>query len=120
MIDKKTNKQLAKSLKKKARKPSFIARYNRKKLLTKLTEALKEEQVKHLWLHQDFVSAVEKKPKTIVVYAEFDKNALDGIANSVDSRMDEKFPKHKVNVINVNSLLPAIKESIFKELTQVF
>lgn len=85
-----------------------------------MTETLKEEQVKHLWLHQDFVSAVEKKPKTIVAYAEFDNKAEEGIANSVDGRMDEKFPKHKVNIINVNSLLPAIRESIFKELTQVF
>ena len=33
MIDKKTNKQLAKSLKKKTRKPSFLARYNRKNSL---------------------------------------------------------------------------------------
>lgn len=120
MIDKKTNKQLAKSLKTKTRKPSFLARYNRKKLLAKLIGALRKEQVKHLWLHQDFVSAVEKKPKTIVAYAEFDNKASEGIANSVDGRMDEIFPKYKVNVINVNSLLPAIKESIFKELTKIF
>lgn len=119
MIDKKANKQLAKGLKEKKRKPSWFARHSRKKLVTTLIEALKEEKVVHAWAHQEFVSAIEKKPQTIVIYAEFAKNAEDGIANSADGRMTEKFPKYNVNIIDVKSLLPAIKESIFKEVSQI-
>lgn len=120
MIDKKSNKLLQKGLKTKDRKPSFFARYNRKKLINKITQALKKESVEHLWLHKDFVSAVEKKQKTIVAYVDFGKLNSETIAHSVDGRMDKKFPKYSLNIININSLLPSIKESIFKELTQIY
>ncbi|MBR1770382.1 MAG: hypothetical protein IJ748_08005 [Bacteroidales bacterium] len=120
MIDKQANKRLAKGLKTKTRKPSFFARYGRKKLLNKIVEALKEEKVEHLWLHGDFVSAVEKKPKSIVAYVSFVKDAPEGWANTLDGKIDNKVPKYSINIIDVKTLLPAIKESIFKELVQVF
>ncbi|MBR1775179.1 MAG: hypothetical protein IJ759_06590 [Bacteroidales bacterium] len=119
MTNKDANKQLVKGLKEKKRKPSWFARYSRRKLVDKLVAALKEEKVIKAYAHQEFVSAVEKKPQTIVIYAEFPKNSEDGIANSVDGRMDARFAKQKVNIIDVKTLLPAIKESIFKELTQI-
>lgn len=113
------NKQLFKGLKEKKRKPSWLARYNRKKLVEKLVTALKEEGVKKAYAHQEFVSAVEKKPKTVVIYAEFAKDSEQGIAHSVDGKMDGKFTKLSVNVIDVRSLLPVIKDTLFKELTQI-
>ncbi|MBQ9253607.1 MAG: hypothetical protein IJ180_02410 [Bacteroidales bacterium] len=119
MMDKKTYRQFAKGLTDKKRKPSWFARYSRKKLVGKLVEALKTESVEHAWVHSDFVSAVEKKPQTIVIYTEFKKNAQEGIANSVDGKMTEKFPKHSINIIDIKTLLPAIKESIFKEVEQI-
>lgn len=120
MIDKKSNNLLKKGLKNKTRKPSFFARYNRKKIVSKITSVLKAEGVEHLWLHEDFVSAQEKKPKTIVAYVDFGKQDSETIAHSVDGRMDKHFPKHSLNIINVRTLLPSIKESIFKELTQIY
>ncbi|MCF0211208.1 MAG: hypothetical protein HUK18_07920 [Bacteroidales bacterium] len=119
MIDKKANAQLAKSLKEKKRKPSWFARHSRKKLVAKIVEALAKEKVAHAWAHTEFVSAIEKKPQTIVIYTEFKSNAEDGIANMVDNKMTELFPKYKVNIINVSTLLPSIKESIFKEVEQI-
>lgn len=120
MIDKKANKQLAKGLKNKIRKPGIFARYSRKRLISKLQVAFKQEKIVHLWLHQDLVSAIEKKPKVIVAYVEFPKKEDLNTANSIDAKMDAMFPKQKVNVIDVRILTPTIKEAVFKELTQMF
>ncbi|MBP3252907.1 MAG: hypothetical protein IJ250_00300 [Bacteroidales bacterium] len=119
MIDKSANKRLNKGLNAKKRKPSWFARYSRKKLVEKICTALRNEGVKKAWAHEEFVSAVEKKPQTIVVYTEFDASSAEGIANTVDGKMDTYFTKYKVNIIDVKSLLPAIKESVFKELVQI-
>ena len=119
MTTKDANKQLLKGLKEKKRKPSWLARYNRKKLVSKIAAALKEEKVLKAYAHGEFVSAAEKKPQTIVIYAEFPSNSQEGIANSVDGKMDTVFTKYKINIIDIKSLLPAIKESIFKELVQI-
>lgn len=120
MFDKSANKQLAKGLKEKKRRPSWLARYNRKRLIEKLRRELEKNKVLHAWAHQDFLSAVEKKPSTIIIYAEFPKESEEGIAHRVDGEMDKQFSKFKANIIDVNSLLPTIKESIFKELAQIF
>ena len=121
MIDKKTNKQLLKGLKtkNKSKNPSWWIRYKRKKLVAKLIDSLKTEEVERVWAHNDFLSGVEKKPQSIVMYCQFNKQAEEGIAHAVDGRMDVKFPKYKVNIIDVETLLPTIKESIFKEVTQI-
>lgn len=119
MTNKDANKRLIKGLKEKKRKPSWLTRYNRRKLIGKIVLALKEEKIKRAFAHADFVSAIERRPKSIVIYVEFAPNSNEGIANSIDAKMDAKFTKHKVNIIDVKTLLPAIKESIFKELTQI-
>ena len=119
MTGKDAAKQLMRGLKEKKRKPSWFARHSRKKLVDKIVAALKEENVKKAFVHEDFVSAVEKKPQSIVIYAEFAKNSEEGIAHSVDGRMDTRFTKYKINIIDVKTLLPAIKESIFKEVVQI-
>lgn len=118
-IDKQTNKKLLKGLKANNKKPSWWTRYKRKKLLAKLVEELKQEDIEAVWVHNDLVSAVEKKPVNIVAYCQFSKSSKDGLANTIDAKMDAKIPKYKVNIIDVNTLLPSIKESIFKELTQI-
>jgi hypothetical protein len=119
MISKKDNKLLVKALKEKKRKPSWFARRSRKKLVEKIVSCLANEQVDKAWAHQEFVSAVEKKPQSIVIYASFKANAEEGIAPCLDAKMDTYLPKYKINIINVDTLLPSIKTSIFKELTQI-
>jgi len=119
MISKKDNKLLAKVLTEKKRKPSWFARHSRKKLVDKIVSYLEKEQVDKAWAHKEFVSAVEKKPQTIVIYVSFGATTNDTIANSVDAKMDTYLPKYKINIINTNTLLPSIKTSIFKELTQI-
>lgn len=119
MIDKQVNKQLVKSLKDKKRKPSWFARHSRKKLIEKIIESLQEFNVVHAWAHEEFVSAIEKKPKTIVVYVEFKPSSNEGLANTLDLEMDKRFTKIKVNIIEVKSLLPAIKESVFNEVDAI-
>ncbi len=120
MTNKEANKQLAKGLKDKKRKPSWFARRSRKKLVEKLVAALKQEGVKKAYAHEEFVSAVEKQVQNIVIYVEFSPNSEEGIANRVDCKMDLAFEKYNVNIIDLKTLLPSIKESIFKELTQIF
>lgn len=120
MIDKKTNKQLIKSLKSKDKKPSWLARYRRKRLVNKLITFFKQEKVNSVWIHNDFVSGVEKTSKTIVAYVELPKNCEIGFANSLDNKIDSVFKRQKVNIIDVSTLLPVIKESIFKELTKIY
>lgn len=118
-IDKQTNKQLRKALKTNSKKPSWWTRYKRKKLLAKLVEELKKENIEAVWVHNDLVTGVDKKPVSIVAYCLFAKQSKEGLANEIDGKMDAKIPKYKVNIIDVNTLLPSIKASIFKEVTQI-
>lgn len=119
MTNKDASKQLFRGLKEKKRKPSWLSRYCRKKLLDKIIIILKEGKVSKAWAHEDLVSAVEKKPRSIVLYVEFESNDENGFAHSVDSRMDTRFDKYNINIIDVKTLLPTIKKSIFKELVQI-
>jgi hypothetical protein len=118
MLDKKANKQLLKGLKNKQSKPSWFRRHSRKKLIEKLIEELKKYGVIHAWCHKDFVSAIEKKPKTIVVYVDFSEKAKED-ANSLDGKIDNIFPKYQINIIDQKTLLPSIKTSVFNEVDAI-
>jgi hypothetical protein len=118
MIDKKANKQLLKGLKDKQSKPSWFRRHSRKKLIEKILLELKGYDIIHAWAHKDFVNAIEKKPSTIVIYVAFSSKAKE-YANSIDGKMDSKFPKYHINIIDEKTLLPTIKTSVFNEVDAI-
>ena len=109
MIDKQANKQLSKGLKTKERKPGWWARRSRRKLLAEILSALENYDIKSVWAHKDFVSAIERRPKNVTMYVEFSAKAADGYAEK----------KQAINIIDVNSLLPSVKEFVFKDVEQV-
>lgn len=119
MIDKQANKQLSKALKCKERKPGWWARRSRKKLINDILEALAEYDVKSAWAHKAFVSAIEKRPKNISIYVEFSTKATEGLAEKVGMEMDKAIAKKRIDVINVETLLPAVKEFVFKDVEKI-
>lgn len=119
MIDKQANKQLSKALKCKERKPGWWARRSRKKLINDILEALAEYDVKSAWAHKAFVSAVERRPKNISIYVEFSTKATEGLAEKVGMEMDKAIAKKRIDVINVETLLPAVKEFVFKDVEKI-
>ena len=119
MIDKQANKQLSKGLKTKARKPGWWARRSRRKLLAEILSALENYDIKSVWAHKDFVSAVERRPKNVTMYVEFSAKAADGYAEKIGMELDKTIKKQAINIIDVNSLLPSVKEFVFKDVEQV-
>lgn len=119
MIDKQANKQLSKTLKCKERKPGWWARRSRKKLINDILEALAEYDIKSAWAHKAFVSAVERRPKNISIYVEFSTKATEGLAEKVGMEMDKAIAKKRIDVINVETLLPAVKEFVFKDVEKI-
>ena len=119
MIDKKANKQLAKGLKEKPRKPGWWAKRSRKNLIKNILSALEEFEIKEAWAHNAFVSAQEKRPKNITIYVKFKGNKPDGFAHRVDMAMDKVFPKKKISIIDVRTLQAAIKEFVFKDVEKI-
>lgn len=119
MIDKQANKQLSKALKCKERKPGWWARRSRKKLINDILEALAEYGIKSAWAHKAFVSAVERRPKNISIYVEFSTKATEGLAEKVGMEMDKAIAKKRIDVINVETLLPAVKEFVFKDVEKI-
>ncbi|HIW88184.1 MAG TPA: hypothetical protein IAC47_07970 [Candidatus Onthomorpha intestinigallinarum] len=119
MIDKKTNNKLSKVLTGKERKASWWSRNRRKKLTNDIVKVLTEFEVRSAWAHKAFVSAQEKRPKNITVYVEFAKATEEGFANKVDMAMDKAFPRKKINVIDVKSLLPSVKEFAFRDVDKI-
>ena len=110
MIDKQANKQLSKGLKTKERK---------RKLLAEILSALENYDIKSVWAHKDFVSAVERRPKNVTIYVEFSAKAADGYAEKIGMELDKTIKKQAINIIDVNSLLPSVKEFVFKDVEQV-
>lgn len=119
MIDKQANKQLSKALKCKERKPGWWARRSRKKLINDILEALAEYGIKSAWAHKAFVSAVERRPKNISIYVEFSTKATEGLAEKVGMEMDNAIAKKRIDIINVETLLPAVKEFVFKDVEKI-
>ena len=119
MIDKQANKQLSKALKCKERKPGWWARRSRKRLINDILEALAEYDIKSAWAHKAFVSAIEKRPKNISIYVEFSTKATEGLAEKVGMEMDKMIAKKRIDVINVETLLPAVKEFVFKDVEKI-
>lgn len=119
MIDKQANKQLSKALKCKERKSGWWARRSRKKLINDILEALAEYDIKSAWAHKAFVSAVERRPKNISIYVEFSTKATEGLAEKVGMEMDKAIAKKRIDVINVETLLPAVKEFVFKDVEKI-
>ena len=119
MIDKKANKQLAKGLKEKTRKPGWWAKRSRKNLIKSILSALGEFDIKDAWAHKAFVSAEEKRPKNITVYVNFEGAKEDGFAHRVDMAMDKAFPKKKISIIDIKTLQPAIMEFVFKDVEKI-
>lgn len=119
MIDKKTNNKLSKVFNEKERKAGWWSRNRRKKLTSDIVKVLMEFDVQSAWAHKAFVSAQEKRPKNITVYVEFAKATEEGFANKVDMAMDKAFPRKKINVIDVKSLLPSVKEFAFRDVDKI-
>lgn len=119
MIDKQTNKHLSKALKDKQRKPGWWARRSRKKLIAEILEALEDYEIKSVWAHKAFVSAQEKRPKNITLYIEFSDKAAEGIAEKIGMEMDKAIPKKQIDIINVNTLLPSVREFVFKDVDKI-
>lgn len=119
MTDKQANKQLSQALKCKERKPGWWARRSRKKLISDILEALAEYDIKSAWAHKDFVSAVEKRPKNISIYVEFSSKVTEGLAEKVGMAMDKTIKKKRIDIINIETLLPAVKEFVFKDVEKI-
>ena len=119
MIDKKANKQLAKGLKEKPRKPGWWAKRSRKVLIKDILSSLEEFEIKDAWAHKAFVSAQEKRPKNITIYVNFEGEKPDGFAHKVDMAMDKAFPKKKINIIYIKTLQSAIMEFVFKDVEKI-
>lgn len=119
MIDKNANKQLAKGLKEKQRKPGWWAKRSRKKLINDILSALEEFDIDAAWAHKSFITAQEKRPKNITIYTNFKGEKPDGFAHKVDMAMDKAFPKKKINIIDIKSLQPAIMEFVFKDVDKI-
>ena len=119
MIDKQTNKHLSKALKDKKRKPGWWAKRSRKKLIAEILEELESFNPTAVWAHKDFVSACEKRPKNITLYIEFPDNCEEGIAEKVGMEMDKAIPKKQIDIINVKTLLPSVREFVFKDVEKI-
>ena len=61
MIDKKANKQLAKGLREKTRKPGWWAKRSRKNLIKSILSALEDYDIQDAWAHKALVSAEETR-----------------------------------------------------------
>lgn len=119
MLDPKANKQLAKGLKEKDRKPGWWARRSRKNLIKDILLELKNFDIDSAWAHKAFVSAQEKRPKNITIYVDFKGEKPDGFAHKVDMEMDKAFPKKKINIIDIKSLQTAVMEFVFKDVEKI-
>ncbi len=119
MIDKQVNKQLSKALKSKERKPGWWARRSRKKLIEAILAALAEYDVKSAWVHKAFASAVEKRPKNISVYVEFSDKSAEGLAEKIGMAMDKAIKGKSIDITNVDTLLPVVKEFVFKDVEKI-
>ncbi len=119
MIDKDANKRLKKGLEGTNRKPGWWARRSRKKLIAEILDALEDYKLEAAWAHKAFVSAQEKRPKNITVYVEFSDSVPEGFAQKVDMEMDKLIPKKQIDIIDVKSLLPSVREFVFKDVEKI-
>ncbi len=119
MIDKEANKRLIKGLDGKKRKPGWWARRSRRKLVAEILDALAEYKINAAWAHKSFVSAEEKRPKNISIYVEFQAQIPNGFAEKVGMEMDKAFPKKHIDIIDVRTLLPAVREFVFKDVDKI-
>lgn len=118
IVKNKTSKKLSKGLQKKSKKPSWWIRTKRKKLVLELKTSLKELGVTKAWAHKHFINAEEKKAKNITIYIELNKTkSIKYDAHQIDALMDKKFKRKVINVIDVASLQPAIREFVSKDVT---
>ena len=53
------------------------------------------------------------------MYVEFSAKAADGYAEKIGMELDKTIKKQAINIIDVNSLLPSVKEFVFKDVEQV-
>lgn len=114
----KTNRKLTKSLKPKDSNPSWWIRSRRKCLIRDLISALQASEVKKAWAHNHFISAQERKSKIITIYVELRDKSID--VHNIDRDIDSLFKRRKVNIIDINSLQPSIKEFVFKDVSPLF
>jgi hypothetical protein len=99
---------------------NYLRRYRRKKLLQEIREELEQYDVRSAYAHTHFVLAEEKRPKNITIYVEFATPSDKTLANRADMSMDSKFKRKKINIIDIASLQPAIRDFVFGDLTRLF
>lgn len=114
-----TSRKIKKSLQPKEYKPSWWVRSRRKKLVAQIKETLVSYGVKQAWAHNHFISAEEKKANNITLYV-----SMQGISSLTIEQLEEKidlqFKKRKITLLDVDSLMPSIKEFVFKDVTSLF
>src|SRR5574344_1496213 len=85
----------------------------------KIKETLVSYGVKQAWAHNHFISAEEKKANNITLYV-----SMQGISSLTIEQLEEKidlqFKKRKITLLDVDSLMPSIKEFVFKDVTSLF
>lgn len=119
MIDKEANRRLVKGLNAKKRKAGWWARRSRRKLVEEIVDVLSEYKAKAAWAHRAFVTAEEKRPKNITVYVEFPASSPEGVAEKLGMRMDNAIEKKHIDIIDVRTLLPKVREFVFKDVEQI-
>lgn len=114
-----TSRTIKKGLQPKTKKPSWWVRSRRAKLVGQIKETLLSYGVKEAWAHNHFLSGEEKKADNITLYV-----SMQGISSMTIEQLEEKidshFKKRKITLLDVASLMPSIKEFVFKDVTPLF
>lgn len=103
------------------KKPSWFMRSMRRKLVSELESELKEYGIEKAWVHNHFIRAEEKRVKNITIYIDINNLIYNNIdINKLEVLMDKKFIRKKINIIDIASLQPSIKDFVFKDITPLF
>lgn len=119
LVKDKTSKKLSKGLKPKVKQASWWIRSRRKSLIKDIQSALKEYDIEKAWAHNHFITAEEKKSKNITIYVEFFETRDELDVHKIDLEIDKKFKHKKLNIIDVSTLQPAIKEFVFRDVSPI-
>lgn len=116
-MNNKVSRRIEKGLEYKEYQPSWWIRYRRKSLLEKLRKQLKECGVQRVWAHNHFLKAEEKKARNITLYIE--TRISEHEIHKLESELDRIFKRRRINLININTLQPAIRDYVFKDLSSL-
>ena len=103
---------------KKTPKASWWIRSRRKIFVKEVLEILQPCNIEAVWVHSHFIKGETKRPRQATFYISFETSQHEELFR-IEAEMDKHFKRKKVNLIDIASLQPSIKEFVFKDLERV-